>query len=715
LLNTTKNSIFTFIKIEIKNTFTFQIMNTYVLTFLFLIGFNLTNHAQEDNYLWLEEIDSQRSLNYVDSLNHLTLKELNKEKDFDSIYKKSLEIYNSDEKIAYPSILGEYVYNFWKDKNHVRGIWRRCLIESYKKNTPNWEILLDIDELSKVENKKWVFKGSTGLYPNYNRFLIQLSNGGGDAIVIREFDVKKKQFLKDGFNIKEAKGRASYIDANTLIVSTNFGEGSQTNSGYPRKVKIWKRGTSINEAVLIHEGSKSDVGNWGDILQDGNTTYTIITRAITFFTSQSYLWDGNETIKMELPEDAKTRGILNNQLIVELKSDWNTNDAVYKKGSLISLNFTELIKGNKVINTILTPNENASISQVSTTKNKLLVNSLINVTSQLSIYQFKDNKWSSSLVEAPKLGTISIVSTNQLDDQYFFDFKNFLTPSTLYYANTDENKFKKQKSLTSYFDANQYEVKQFKTKSKDGTLIPYFIVSHKEMEYNGQNPTLIYAYGGFEVSISPFYSATYGTSWLEKGGILVLANIRGGGEFGPKWHQAGLKENRQNVFDDLYAVSEEMIAKNITSPKHLGVMGGSNGGLLVGVAMTQKPDLYNAVVCQVPLLDMKRFNKLLAGASWMGEYGNPDIEEEWGYLKKYSPYHNLKEEGKYPEVFFYTSTRDDRVHPAHARKMNAKMNNMGYKTYYFENKEGGHAGSSTNEQRAKSNALIFSYLLKKLK
>lgn len=690
-------------------------MNTYVLTLLFLIGFNLTNHAQEDNYLWLEEIDSQRSLNYVDSLNHLTLKELTKEKDFDSIYKKSLEIYNSDEKIAYPSILGEYVYNFWKDKNHVRGIWRRCSIENYKNNTPNWEILLDIDKLSKVENKKWVFKGSTGLYPNYNRFLIQLSNGGGDAIVIREFDVKQKQFLKDGFNIKKAKGRASYIDENTLIVSTNFGEGSQTISGYPRKVKLWKRGTSINKAVLIHEGSKSDVGNWGSILQDGNKTYTIITRAITFFTSQSYLWDGNETKKIELPEDAKTRGILNNQLIIELKSDWNTNNAVYKKGSLISLNFTELIKGNKLISTILTPNENESISQVSTTKNKLLVNSLINVTSQLSIYQFKDNKWSSSLVEAPKLGTISIVSTNQLNDQYFFDFKNFLTPSTLYYANANENKFKKQKSLTSYFDANQYEVKQFEAKSKDGTLIPYFIVSHKEMEYNGQNPTLIYAYGGFEVSISPFYSATYGTSWLEKGGVLVLANIRGGGEFGPKWHQAGLKENRQNVFDDLYAVSEEMIAKNITSPKHLGIMGGSNGGLLVGVAMTQRPDLYNAVVCQVPLLDMKRFNKLLAGASWMGEYGNPDIEEEWGYLKKYSPYHNLKEDVKYPEVFFYTSTRDDRVHPAHARKMNAKMNSMGYKTYYFENKEGGHAGSSTNEQRAKSNALTFSYLLKKLK
>jgi prolyl oligopeptidase len=683
------------------------------LLFIFISIYQLT-FSQLNNYLWLEEIDSEQSLLYIDSLNKKTVDELSKEDSYNNIYNKSLEIYNSNERIAYPSILGEYVYNFWKDKNHPRGIWRRCTLASYKTNTPIWETLIDIDQLSVNEDKKWVFKGSVGLYPDYNRFLIQLSNGGGDAIVIREFDVNQKQFLNDGFSIKEAKGRASYIDENTLIVSSDFGEGTTTSSGYAKQVKLWKRDTSIEDAILIHEGEFTDVGNWGSILQDGNTTYTIITRAVTFFTSQTYLWDGNKAIKIDLPEDAKTKGLLNNQLIIELKSDWKTNDTVYSNGSLISLNFTELIKGNQLINIILKPNKNSSISQVNTTKNKLLVNTLTDVTSQLHIYQFEGNKWTSSTVNAPKLGTISIVSTNKFDDQYFFDFKNFLTPSTLYYANAKDNSLKKHQSLTSYFDATKYEVKQFKTKSKDGTLIPYFIVSNKEVKYNGNNPTLIYAYGGFEVSITPFYSAIYGTSWLDKGGVLVLANIRGGGEFGPKWHQAGLKEKRQNVFDDLYAVSEEMISKNITSPKHLGVMGGSNGGLLVGVAMTQRPDLYNAVVCQVPLLDMKRFNKLLAGASWMGEYGNPDIIEEWEYIKKYSPYHNLKAGVEYPEVFFYTSTRDDRVHPAHARKMNAKMNEMGYKTYYYENKEGGHAGSSTNEQRAKSNALIFSYLLKKL-
>jgi prolyl oligopeptidase len=423
----------------------------------------------------------------------------------------------------------------------------------------------------------------------------------------------------------------------------------------------------------------------------------------------------NKAIALDIPEDASTNGILNNQLIVKIKSDWTVNDKTYKTGTLISLNFTELLKGNKDIQVIIEPDEFSSISRVSTTKNKLLLDLLTNVTSQLYIYSFNNGNWSSQKVDAPDFGTISIVSTDDLSDQYFFNFQNFITPSTLYSANANDNTFKVYKSLPAFFDANNYEIKQFKAKSKDGTMIPYFMVASKDIKNDGTNPTLILAYGGFEISSKPFYASTYGTAWLEKGGVFVLANIRGGGEFGPKWHQDGLKEKRQNVFDDLYAVSEDLITKKITYPKHLGVMGGSNGGLLVGVAFTQRPDLYNAVVCEVPLLDMQRYNKLLAGASWMGEYGNPDVPEEWEYIKKYSPYQNLKEGMDYPEVYFGTSTRDDRVHPGHARKMVAKMNDMGYKTYYYENTEGGHAGSSTNEQSAKSDALTFSYLLMKLK
>ncbi|GLU44607.1 prolyl oligopeptidase family protein [Allomuricauda sp. NBRC 101325] len=671
--------------------------------------------AQEDNYQWLEEVDGKKSLEFVEKENKATFEELSSEKDYESIYDKSLEIYNSSERIAYPTIQGDYIYNFWKDKDHARGIWRRSTLESYTIGEPIWETLLDIDELSEKDNVKWVYKGSNGLYPNYDRFLIQLSKGGGDAVIIKEFDVNKKEFIENGFFIDEAKSDASYVDENTLIVSTDFGEGTMTTSGYSNQVKLWKRGTLLEEAQLIYEGETTDVGTFGAVLRDGAKTYPLINQYESIFSAQYSVWINNKIIKLDIPNDANPSAILNNQFIVQLKSDWVVDGVTYKMGTLISLNFTELLKGNKEIQVILEPDEFSSISEISTTKNKLLVNILSNVISQLYIYSFDNNTWKNQKVSAPDFGTISIAATSEISDLYFYDFQNFITPSTLYTADAADNTFKAYKSLPAFFDSSKYKVEQFNAKSKDGTMIPYFMVSAKEMEYNGTNPTLVYAYGGFEIPMQPYYISTYGVSWLENGGVFVMANIRGGGEFGPKWHQDGIKEKRQNVFDDLYAVSEDLISNKITSPEHLGVMGGSNGGLLVGVAFTQRPDLYNAIVCLVPLLDMQRYNKLLAGASWMGEYGNPDVPEEWEYIKKYSPYHNLKAEVKYPEVFFYTSTRDDRVHPGHARKMVAKMKDSGYKTYYYENTEGGHAGSSTNEQRAKMNAMTFSYLLMKLK
>ena len=690
-------------------------MKKYTLLLLVLFGMNQFMQAQEDKYQWLEDVDGAKSLEFVNKQNKLTVDILSKQADYQSIYDKSLDIYNSTEKIAYPTIYGDYVYNFWKDKDHVRGIWRRCLLTNYENGIMDWETLLDIDKLSEDDDVKWVYKGATGLYPTYDRFLVNLSKGGGDAVVVVEFDVNKKEFIIDGFYIEESKGGADYVDANTLIVSSDFGEGTMTTSGYPSQVKLWKRGTELSDAQLIFEGDSTDVGTWGGVMRDGTQAYIMISRSISTYTGQNLVWIDNKAIVLDIPEDAGINAILNNQLVVQLKSDWTIDGKTYKKGTLISLNYKELLKGEKQIQVVIEPDEFSSIAQVTETKNKLLVNLLTNVTGELYIYSFDNSIWKSEKVAAPELGTIAIVATNDLSDKYYFVFQNFITPSTLYSADASNNSFKAYKSLPAFFDASKYEVSQFKAKSKDGTMVPYFMVSAKGMKYDGSNPTLINAYGGFEVPYTPFYASTFGVSWLDKGGVVVLANIRGGGEFGPKWHQEGLKEKRQNVFDDLYAVSEDLIAKNVTTPEHLGVMGGSNGGLLVGVAFTQRPDLYNAVVCQVPLLDMQRYNKLLAGASWMGEYGNPDISEEWEYIKKYSPYHNVKTGVKYPEVFFTTSTRDDRVHPGHARKMVAKMNDMGYKTYYFENTEGGHAGSSTNEQSAKENALMFSYLLMKLK
>lgn len=691
-----------------------SLMKTNILILLAILS-SIIVSAQNDPYLWLEEVDSEKALEFVQNQNRITVDNLCKVKEYKNIYTKCLEIYNSKDRIAYPSIYGEYIYNFWQNKEHVRGIWRRSLKEKYINNNPEWEVLLDLDEMSMKDSVKWVYKGVNGLYPDYNRFIIRLSKGGGDATVKMEFDVEKKKFVENGFYIKESKSRVRYLDENTLLLSSDLDENEKTTSGYPRRVRLWERGTLLKESEIIYEGDTTDVISYGFTLRDGSEKYTMIGCRKTFYSGNTFAWVENKAIKLNIPNDCENHGILNNQLIIDLKSDWKVNEKIYKQGTLVSLDFKALLKGSIEIQLILQPDEFTSVSSVSRTKNKLLINLLTNVKSELHTYSFNNGKWNNKKVNAPEFGTISVIDTDEFSDKYFFTFKNFLTPTTLYFADAQNNDLKPCKSLPAYFDAGKYDVKQFTAKSKDGTLIPYFVVSPKNMKKNGENPTLLYAYGGFEISSRPFYSSTLGTAWFENGGVFVLANIRGGGEFGPKWHQAGLKEKRQNIYDDFHAVAEDLIEKKITSPKKLGIEGGSNGGLLVGVAFTQRPDLYNAVVCKVPLLDMKRYNKLLAGASWIGEYGNPDIPEEWNYIKEYSPYHNLKKDVEYPEVFFTTSTRDDRVHPAHARKMVSKMVDMGHPVYYYENTEGGHAGSSTNEQWAKSNALVYSYLLMKLK
>ncbi|MCH6235669.1 prolyl oligopeptidase family serine peptidase [Cognataquiflexum rubidum] len=671
--------------------------------------------SQEDPYKWLEEVEGDRALEFVKKQNKITEERLSGQKEYHDIFNKSLEIYNSPDRIIYPTINGDFIYNFWQDKDHVRGIWRRASKQSYISGNPDWEVLLDLDKMSEEDKIQWVYKGASGLHPTYDLFLVNLSKGGGDAVVIREFDVTKKAFVDDGFLIEESKGGADFIDRNTLIVATEFGENSMTTSGYPRQVRMWKRGTPLQDAKLIYEAEETDLGSFGGQIRDGSESYTLITKAITIFSYHTYLWLNNKLVKLDIPEDASISGLLNNQAVLNLKSDWNVNGKTYAQGTLVSLDLKELINGQKKIQVIFEPDEQTSVQGVSSTKSKLLVNLLTNVKSELYIYSFDNGKWASEKVDAPDFGTIGLAASDELSDEYYFTFTNFLTPTTLFIANAGDNTFEAFKSLPAYFDGSKYQVQQFQAKSKDGTMVPYFVVSSKSTKLDGKNPTLLYAYGGFEVSQVPNYSATTGTAWLENGGVYVLANIRGGGEFGPKWHQAGLKEKRQNVYDDFHAVAEDLISRKITSNKNLAIYGGSNGGLLVGVAFTQRPDLYQAVVCAVPLLDMQRYNQLLAGASWMGEYGDPDKPEEWAFIKKYSPYHNLKEGVAYPEVYFFTSTKDDRVHPGHARKMAAKMMDMGYPVLYYENMEGGHAGSSTNEQRAKSTALMFSYLLMKLR
>ena len=668
--------------------------------------------AEEDPYLWLEEVESEKSLDWVKEQNKNSEQILTSNPLYKNLQKRYLEVYNDKDKIAYPNIVGDYVYNLWQDEKYERGLWRRMLTKDYLKNNSNWETLIDLDALSEKEGKKWVYAGATFLEPANDICIVALSDGGTDQDELREFNVKSKKFVANGITFPSSKGGVSWINKNKVLVARDFGKGSMTTSGYPSQIKLMDRNGSMDEAKLIFKTDTTNLGAFPASFYDNNKQYIFIYEAISFYESNLFFLVDNQLKQITYPKDAEFAGFYSGSLIVSLQSDWNINDTVYKKGTLLSMNLQDNLNGKVKVKTIYQPNDRSSFVSVSTSKDFIVVNSMENVQNKLYKYTLNNDEWSAEKINAPEFGSIYLTSSNNQTNDYFFRFSNFITPTTLYHSTGTE--IKPVKKLKNFFKTDNLEVKQFNATSKDGTKIPYFIVHQKDLQYNGKNPTMIYAYGGFNASSQPNYSSTIGIGWLEQGGVYVLANIRGGGEFGPSWHQAAMKEKRQNAYDDFYAVSEELIAKKITSAEHLGAFGWSNGGLMAGVVFTQRPDLYKAVVVGAPLLDMKRYSKLLAGASWMGEYGNPDIPEEWAYIKKYSPYHNVSKDKEYPEVYFVTSTKDDRVHPGHARKMAAKMKDMGHPYIYHETIEGGHGAASTNAQQAEMWSSIYTYFNMKL-
>jgi prolyl oligopeptidase len=668
----------------------------------------------EDPYLWLEEVEGEKALEWARERNAETLAVLEEKPEFQTYFDKNLAVYDSQERIAYPAIRGDYLYNFWRDGTNERGLWRRTTIEEYNKDEPEWEVLIDLDKLAAEEDENWVWKGSTCLPPNYERCLLYLSRGGADATVKREFDIGSLSFVEGGFELPEAKGGIGYIDADTVFVSTDFGEGSMTESGYPRLTKVWQRGTPLSEAKTIYEGRYEDMMVSSFLVHTPERDYPMVIVRPTFFSADWFMLDGDKLTKLDIPDDAGIEVIFKNQLVLSLKTDWDRDGTTWKQGSLVSINVDELLAGEGKVTLMVDPDERTAISSVNRTLDMVLVNRMEDVRNRLAAYSLVDGKWTSRPIDTPLMGRIGVTSTSEDSNFFYFTYTDFLTPTSLFQAeglSTPEV----SKSLPEFFDGTPYKVEQHFVKSKDGTRVPYFMVSAKDLEFNGKNPTLIYAYGGFEISMRPYYSATIGMDWLEAGGVYVLANIRGGGEYGPDWHLQAQRENRQRSYDDFYAVAEDVIEREVTAPRHLGIMGGSGGGLLVGMLFTQRPELFNAVVCQVPLLDMYRFDKLLAGASWVEEYGDPDNPEDWAWLQNYSPYHNVDQDTDYPRVFFTTSTRDDRVHPGHARKMVAKMNAMDKPNFYYENIEGGHGGAANNKQSAKIQALIYTYLLHELK
>ncbi len=666
-----------------------------------------------DPFLWLEDIESPKALAWAKGQSTSTEKELAAVPEYAPTLKKAMEIYDSKERIPYPEIMASLAYNFWQDPEHERGIWRRAPLASYRTGSPAWETVLDIDALDKAEGKQWVFKGGDCLPPAYARCMVRLSIGGSDAVEVREFDATAKTFVAGGFFVPEAKNSVAWKDENTLWIGTNFGEGSLTTSGYPRIVKLWSRGTPLAQARTVFEGKTEDVAAGGSTTFTPEGRYDIVYRAPAFFMSEAFLMLGGRLVKIDVPVDAQLRGIFKDHLLVSLRSDWKVGDATYREGSLLAIAIDDLLRGGRSFSVLFEPSERVSLAGVSSTHDRLLLATLDNVRSKLYRLTLKDGAWTRENLALPGLGDAGVVTASDDTDVFFFSYSDFLTPSTLYYS--EAGSVEKVKSLPAFFDPDGMKVTQYEATSRDGTKIPYFVVTPKRFVADGTAPALLYGYGGFEVPMVPGYSALQGSAWLARGGVFVEANIRGGGEFGPRWHKAAIKENHIKNFEDFIAVAEDLVARKISSPRHLGIMGGSQGGLLVGGTFVMRPDLFEAVVCEVPLLDMQRFNKLLAGASWMAEYGNPDLPEQWAYIKTWSPYENVRKDAKYPRVFFWTNTRDDRVHPGHARKMVAKMESLGHPVYYFENTEGGHGSGTVNKQRAHINALEYAYLWKMLR
>ncbi len=668
---------------------------------------------EEDPYIWMEEVESEQSMEWVANQNKLTSDKLSKVEGFDDLKSKFLNAYNDKDKIVYPSTIGEYFYNFWKDEVNVRGLWRRMKRTDYLSGKTEWETVLDLDELSRVEGKKWVFQGAVWLEPSLTKCLVQLSDGGTDENEVREFDIAKKQFIQNGFYLPSSKGSVAWVNENELIVTREFGKGTMTTSGYPRIVKSWKRGVELKDAQIIAEYPDTIMGVWASSTFIDGKMNVFVSKSASFYSHQLMLVNEGKLKELKLPHDSDGSGDYKGQIIITLNSDWNVGKETFKSGSLVAVERKGLYNGILKVKLIFAPDSKASIDGTMVTKNCLVVNILQNVQNELHTFDFNGKDWISKKLEIKPFGRVSLIDGDKDQVGYFYEYNNYITPSTLYYSDGESLRIvKQQKAL---FNSDNLEVHQYEAKSKDGTLIPYYIIHSKDLEYDGTNPTLVYAYGGFNISQKPGYNATNGIGWLEQGGVYVVASIRGGGEFGPEWHKAAMKEKRQNAYDDFYAVCESIVEKKISSQPHMGAFGWSNGGLMAGVVATQRPDLFNAVIIGAPLLDMKRFNKMLAGASWMGEYGNPDIPEEWEYIKKYSPYHNVFKDKVYPEVFFVTSTKDDRVHPAHARKMAARMIEQGHPIFYFETIEGGHGAASTNEQSAFNQAIMYSYLNYKLK
>jgi prolyl oligopeptidase len=678
----------------------------------------------DDPFLWLEDVRGEKALAWVNEQNAKSRPAIESHPGFKPLLADLTAIVTSRDRIPAVAKYGGHLYNFWQDAKNPRGLWRRTTAGEYRKAEPKWETVLDLDQLSAAEGEKWAWKGGQCLYPKYERCLLSLSRGGSDAVEIREFDLVKKAFVEGGFQLPESKGAVAWIDENTIYAARDFGPGTMTRSGYPRQVKRVARGQPVAQAPVVFEVAESDVGAWPTVVHEPSHRVETMTRAISVRTTETFVRIGDGFRKLDLPTSAET-SIAARKLYVRLREDWKPAGIAFEDGTLLTIDLEAFLLGDREFEVLFTPGSRMAlytgsgalgISAYTPLKSMVLLNVLDNAKSRLfEVKRGEHGKWVPREVAVPAFSTVTTSALDRREsDDYQMFVTGFTTPTTLYFGKGGTDAREKMKSTPAFFDAKGLVVTQHEATSKDGTRIPYFQVMRASAKLDGRNPTILYGYGGFEVSQLPSYSGFIGKGWLEKGGTWVLANLRGGGEFGPEWNLTARREGRQKTHDDFAAVAEDLIRRKVTSPPKLAIFGGSQGGLLVGATLLQRPELFGAAVATVPLFDMKRYHKLLAGASWMGEYGDPDDPADWAFLSKYSPYQNVRKDAKYPPFLITTSTHDDRVHPGHARKMAALMQSYGHPATYFEYTEGGHGSGTTPQQSAYTWALIYTWFAKTL-
>jgi prolyl oligopeptidase len=683
-----------------------------------LIGFAAVAAENDDPNLWLEEIEGAKALDWARAENARSLGILESDARFAAMRAEARAILTSPSRLPLGSIHQGAVYNFWQDETHVRGVWRRASVDSYRQGKPDWETLVDFDRLAKDENENWVAGQIECLSPEYRHCMVELSRGGGDTSTWREYDTRTRRFVPGGFALPEAKSGLAWVDANTLLVGTDWGPGSLTTSGYARTVKAWRRGTPLADARTLYDGVATDVAVQPFVEHDGDSAQPFLVRGVSFFESDYYYTPGlGAPAKLPVPRNADLQGVLDGRAIFTLREAWNYRDHSYPNGAIVAY----ALNGGAA-ELVFAPDETQSVESVGIGETGLVVQYLDDVSGRAArLVRTKGGEWRAQDVPLPANGLVKLVSVGGGTDDALVTFESLTSPPTLNYVAAD-NTVRKVFEVPAAYNPSDVVVEQRFATSRDGTRIPYFVMGKKAVLAKGNAPTVQYAYGGFLSATLPVYyedpsrpqhGALAGKLWVSRGGVLVLSNIRGGSEYGPRWHQAGLRENRQKVFDDFIAVSEDLVRSGITSPAKLGAIGRSNGGLLMGVVVNQRPDLYAAVVNGVPLFDMKRYTKLGAGASWVAEYGDPDTAD-WSYMSKWSPYQNMRSGVRYPPVFFYTSTKDDRVHPAHARKAAARTKQLGHDYFYYENIEGGHGGTSNQEQLAYRIALEYTYFARQL-